>query len=204
MTSTHEQEIELAKRTRRGDKAARDEFITANIALVVHIAKRYVGRGVELDDLIQEGTFGLMTAVERFNYHKGIRFYTYATYWIQQTIGRAIENQSRLIRLPVHIIAQIAEVVRAINTLAQELNRNPNMEEVAERTGFDVDKIVSLLKASRSPVYIDDSCQHGQCRQYGQGNQAVSNTAQPVRQCSAVKAMPAMEKEKALVSVRRC
>ena len=157
MILTHEQEIALAKRTRAGDKAARDEFITANIPLVVHIARRYVGRGMELEDLIQEGTFGLITAVERFNCHRGCRFSTYANYWIQQAIGRAIETQARLIRLPANIIAQVAGIVRAINTLARELNRNPNLEEIAERTGFEANKIISLLKASRSPIYLEDT-----------------------------------------------
>jgi len=155
MPLTHEQETALAKRTRRGDKAARDEFITANIPLVVHIARQHVGRGLELEDMIQEGTFGLMTAVDRFNYRKGHKFSTYATYWIRQAIGRAIENQSRLIRLPVHIIEQIAELVRAIKALEREFNRSPDLEEIADRTGFDADKIVSLLKASRSPLSLE-------------------------------------------------
>ena len=157
MTLTHEQEIALAKRTMCGDKAARDEFITANIPLVVHIAKQHIGRGMELEDLIQEGTFGLMTAVERFNYRKGHKFSTYATYWIRQTIVRAIENQARLIRLPVHIIEQITELVRAIKALERELNRNPDLEEIADRTGFNADKIIRLLKASRSPLSLEDS-----------------------------------------------
>ena len=157
MPLTHEQETALAKRTRRGDKAARDEFITANIPLVVHIARQHVGRGLELEDLVQEGTFGLMTAVDRFNYHKGHKFSTYAIYWIQQTIIRAIENQARLIRLPVHIIEQITELVRAIKALERELNRNPDLEEIADRTGFNADKIIRLLKASRSPLSLEDS-----------------------------------------------
>jgi len=155
MPLTHEQETALAKRTMHGDKSARDEFITANIPLVVRIARHYIGRGMDLEDLTQEGMFGLITAVDRFNYHKGARFYTYATFWIRQTIGRAIENQAKLIRLPANVLAQIATVVKAINTLVLELDRNPTLEEVADRTGFDVDKIVSLLKFSRSPVSLE-------------------------------------------------
>ena len=156
MSLTHEQETALAQRTMSGDKMARDEFITANIPLVVHIAKHYIDRGMELDDLIQEGMIGLITAVERFNHNKGLKFGTYATYWIQQTIGRAIENQARLIRLPVNIIEQITELIRAIKALEREINRYPDLEEIANRTGLKVDKIVSLLKSSRSPAYLED------------------------------------------------
>ena len=111
---------------------------------------------MELDDLIQEGMIGLITAVERFNHNKGLKFGTYATYWIQQTIGRAIDNQARLIRLPVNIREQITELIRAIKALERELNRYPDLEEIANRTGLKVDKIVSLLKSSRSPAYLED------------------------------------------------
>ncbi len=156
MSLTHEQETALAQRTMSGDKMARDEFITANIPLVVHIAKHYIDRGMELDDLTQEGMFGLITAVERFNHHKGLKFCTYATYWIHQTIGRAIDNQSRLIRLPVNIREQITGLIRAIKALETELDRYPYLEEIANRTGLKVDKIVSLLKSSRPPAYLED------------------------------------------------
>ena len=132
MPLTHEQEIALAQRTRRGDKSAPDEFITANIPSVVHIARHYIGRGMELDDLIQEGMIGLITAVEPFNHSKGLKFGTYATYWTQQTIGRAIDNQARLIRLPVNIKEQITELIRAIKALKRELHRYPDLEEVAK------------------------------------------------------------------------
>jgi len=154
MPLTRKQEVALAIRIKRGDQAARDELILANQPLVAYIAKRYINRGLELEDLIQEGLIGLMKAIEMFDHCRGYKFSTYAVVWIQQTIGRAIDNQARLIRLPVNILAAINAIVMAIKTLATELKRDPDLAEISKRTGFDPEKVISILKASRLPVSL--------------------------------------------------
>jgi RNA polymerase primary sigma factor len=134
---------------------AREQLIKANTRLVVSIARRYIGRGVAFLDLIQEGNLGLMKAVEKFDYKRGFRFSTYATWWIRQMISRAIADQARTIRVPVHMTDRIRELYRANRELEQKLGRQPTVEELAERLKVSVQKVQSIIKASWTPVSLD-------------------------------------------------
>jgi RNA polymerase primary sigma factor len=154
---TREDEIALAKRIKRGDQAARDEFIMANIALVVHIAKCYAGRGMELDDLIQEGSLGLMKAVKRFNYRKGNKFGTFAAWWINHSIQRAICDKSRTIRLPVHYYDQMLRINKAIKSISEKFNREPTIEEIARESKIRKERVIDLLKAFLQPASIESN-----------------------------------------------
>jgi RNA polymerase primary sigma factor len=151
----HEQEVSLARRIERGDEEAKVILTQANLRLVVSIAKRYGGRGISFSDLIQEGNIGLLRAVEKYDYRKGFKFSTYATWWIRQAITRAIADQGRTIRIPVHMVETINRLVKLSSQLLQELGREPTLDEIAREMGTSVERVSEILRIAPEPLSLE-------------------------------------------------
>lgn len=152
---TAEEEVELARRIEQGDDAARRHMIEANLRLVVSIARRYVGRGLSFSDLVQEGNFGLMRATQKFDHRRGNKFSTYATWWIRQSITRALADKGRTVRLPVHVVERLSAITRTMHELRQDLGREPERAEIAAAIGISEEGLHALLDVATTPLSLD-------------------------------------------------
>jgi len=164
----YDEQVELAKRVTAGDEEAKKQMVAANLRLVLHWARRYQDRGVEMVDLVQEGTFGLLRAVEKFDWERGFKFSTYATWWIRQATARALADKARTIRIPVHIAEKVNKIGRAERKLVTGLGREPTIEEIAEVTGIEPEEVESIKRSAQAPISLEKPVGDEEQSEFGQ------------------------------------